>query len=195
MNICIFRIVNGRLLPTEIHRRVNSLKKQKGSRCYTHTAPPIIIVQNKPSYFLSKILALTIRKLTLTPENIQPNESIYYIINNTHKMLFSQGSEPKITRAFISFKVKTFDDSHFFSLLSLWNSRKMKEEILFKMKEQIKEYKEEILSQHCIWWIVFLICNLICNSSLSFHILLTLNWAEFFPWFDMTQSFLKVLIT
>lgn len=49
----------------------------------------------------------------------------------------------------------------------------MKKEILFKRKEQIKEYKEEILSQHCIWWIVFLICNLICKSSRSFHILLT----------------------
>ena len=81
---------------------------------YTHSSPPIIIVQNKQSYFLSKILALTIYKLALTPENIQPNESIYYIINNTHKMLFSQGSEPKVTRAFINFKVKIFDDSHFF---------------------------------------------------------------------------------
>lgn len=84
--------------------------KKRGSDATT--PPKIINVQYKPSCFLSKIYVPTIHKFTLTPENTQYNESIHYIINNTNS--FSQGSEPKITRYFISSRIKIFDDSHFF---------------------------------------------------------------------------------
>lgn len=144
VSICSFRFVNRRLhvLPTEIHRRVNSPKEEKGFRCYN--PPKIINVQYKPSCFLSKIDVPTIHKFTLTPENTKYNESIHYIINNTNS--FSQGSEPKITRYFISSKIKIFDDSHFFFsifMFPFWNSRKRRRNALFKMKQQIKEYEKK----------------------------------------------------